>query len=60
MAKHNTTDGLEAVATSAIAATTKTPFKTAFMITLGIGAAHLVGFLAAGSIFALVIKLLFF
>lgn len=32
----------ETVATSALAAASKTPFKTAFLITLGIGAAHVV------------------
>lgn len=34
------TNELESAAIGALAATTKTPFKTAFMITLGIGAAR--------------------
>jgi len=41
---------LQDTAVSAVAAVSKTPFKTAFLLTMGIGLAHVVNFLigAAG------------
>lgn len=46
---NNITDTLQTAATTAVAAVSKTPFRTAFSITMGIAAAHLlVGFLVLG------------
>jgi hypothetical protein len=39
------TNTFATLTTSALAATSKTPFRTAFLITVGIGLGHLVNFL---------------
>jgi hypothetical protein len=50
---------LETPAISALAAASKTPFATAFKVTMGIGLARLTMFVGAISIIMVVYKILF-
>lgn len=56
---NNNTNELENMAISAISAASKTPFRTAFKITVGIGMAHALVFVGTVTSLMIVYKLLF-
>lgn len=56
---NNSGPDLETVGTAALAAVSKTPFRTAFSITLGIGLAHLALFAGFIAIISTIVVTLF-
>lgn len=60
--KENLGQEIQNTATAALSAASKTPFKTAFLLTLGMGLGHLVLFFAGVSgilLLAIIYKLVF-
>lgn len=56
--QNNNNSNLESAAISALAAASKTPFRTAFKVTLGIGLAHFTMFVGVVSVVVIAYKIL--